>query len=139
MEVTSPSAPRSERASPTAARLAKVRAAFAAHGVDAVLVRATDRFLNEYVPRAESTRVWLTGFTGSAGDALVTRDRGLLFVDGRYGLQAQQESPDFEATVVALGTSIESGWLAALDQLAAQGVRALGVETERVSAQLYAR
>ena len=85
-------------------------------GVDAVIVRSTDRYLNEYVPVEESTRVWITGFAGSMGDAVITGDRAVLFVDGRYTLQASQQAPAFESRTVTLGTSIEGGWLALLEQ-----------------------
>lgn len=118
------------------ARLAALRQKMAARGVDAVLIRSTDAFLNEYVPTSTSSRVWITGFTGSMGDAVVTRDRAILVVDGRYALQAKKESPAYEARVVPLGTSIEHGWLALLDELAAQGVRSVAVETERVPVSL---
>jgi Xaa-Pro aminopeptidase len=74
-----------------AGRLERVRAAMRARGVDALVVRGTDAYLSEYVPEAESGRVWLTGFTGSLGDALVTLDRAWLFVDGRYHVQADHE------------------------------------------------
>jgi len=124
------------RVTTIAERLRALRERMRASGVDAVVVRSTDRYLNEYVPLDESTRAFITGFTGSMGDALVTRDRALLFVDGRYTLQATQEAKDYEVTVVPLGTSIEEGWLSALDGIAQQGVRTLGVETERVTASL---
>lgn len=119
-----------------AERLRALRERMRGAGVDAVVVRSTDRYLNEYVPIDESTRAFITGFTGSMGDALVTRDRALLFVDGRYTLQASQEAKDYEITVVPLGTSIEEGWLTALDGLAQQGIRTLGIETERVTSSL---
>lgn len=121
----------------SAARLRGLRELMRARGLDAVVVRATDRYLNEYVPADESTRTFLTGFTGSMGDALVTLDRALLFVDGRYTLQAARESPDFEARQVALGQPIEEGWLEALAELASQGVRTVGVETDRVPQGLF--
>src|SRR3954463_1781811 len=123
--------------SPIAGRLAALRAQMRERGVDAVLVRSTDRYLNEYVPEVESTRVWITGFSGSVGDAVITGDRAVLFVDGRYTLQASQEARDFEARTVQLGTSIEAGWLKLLEELPAQGVRKLGVETERVPSSLW--
>lgn len=103
-----------------------------AHGLDAVLVRATDAFLNEYVPEHESLRAYITGFTGSMGDALITQDRAILFIDGRYTLQAEQQAPSFERREIPLGTPIEQGWLDILPELAAQGVTTLGVETDRV-------
>lgn len=74
-----------------AERLARVRAAMKAGGVDALVVRGTDDYLSEYVPEAESNRVWLTGFTGSLGDALVTADTAWVFVDGRYHVQVDLE------------------------------------------------
>lgn len=72
-------------------RLERVRASMRAQGVDALIVRGTDEYLSEYVPEAESSRVWLTGFTGSLGDALVTADKAWVFVDGRYHVQVDVE------------------------------------------------
>lgn len=127
----------SSSSSPIAARLAALRARMRERGIDAVIVRSTDRYLNEYVPIVESTRVWITGFSGSMGDAVITGDRAVLLVDGRYTLQAAQEAPDFESRTVTLGTSIEGGWLQLLEELPKQGVRTVGVETDRVPAGLY--
>ena len=92
-----------------AARLAAVRAEMARQGLDYLVVRSTDGYLNEYVPHAESTREWLTGFTGSLGDALVGRSEAWLFVDGRYHVQADREVDATRWAVVknALGVSNE--------------------------------
>lgn len=121
---------------PVPARLTALRALMKERNLGALLVRSTDVFLNEYVPSAESTREWITGFRGSMGDAIITRDGALLVVDGRYTLQAQQEAPDFLAHTTPLGTSIEQGWLKLLGELPGQGVTTLGVETERVPQSL---
>lgn len=129
--------PTASASSPIPVRLAALRARMRERGIDAVLVRSTDRYLNEYVPTQESTRGWITGFSGSVGDAVITGDRSVLFVDGRYTLQAAQEAKDFQSRTVTLGTSIEAGWLQLLEELPAQGVRTLGVETDRVPASLY--
>ncbi len=59
--------------------------------MSAFLVPRADRHQNEYVPACEERLAWLTGFTGSAGMAIVLMDRAVLFVDGRYILQARQE------------------------------------------------
>lgn len=72
-------------------RLEAVRRQMHRMGVDVMVVRSTDRFLNEYVPTDESARVWITGFTGSMGEVLITHDAAFLAVDGRYWLQADQE------------------------------------------------
>lgn len=119
------------------ARLAALRERMRERGLQAVVVRSTDAYLNEYVPEAESTRVWLTGFTGSMGDGVVTGDRALLFVDGRYTLQAAREAPDFESRTVPLGASIEQGWLGLFEELGRQGVKRIGVETDRMPQSLY--
>ncbi len=82
------------------ARLASLRAVLEAEGLDVCIVRSTDRYLNEYVPRAESAREWLTAFCGSLGDAMVGRDRAWLYVDGRYHTQADREVDLGQWTVV---------------------------------------
>jgi Xaa-Pro aminopeptidase len=115
----------------SSSRLALVRARMKERGVDVLLVRATDRYLNEYVPDHESTRLWLTGFTGSAGDALVFADALHLVVDGRYTLQAGQEVPDAVVTTAKTGQSIEGAWLDLLASHARE--KRVGVESDRVS------
>ena len=60
-------------------------------GVDAFLVPSQDPHFSEYVPTCFERRMFISGFTGSAGTALVTADAALLWTDGRYFLQAEQE------------------------------------------------
>ncbi|TPW29559.1 aminopeptidase P family protein [Pararhizobium mangrovi] len=81
------------------ARITALRERFEAMNVDAVLVPRADEFQGEYVPASAERLAWLTGFTGSAGMALVLRERALVFVDGRYTTQlAEQVDPAvFEA------------------------------------------
>src|SRR5216684_4385350 len=73
---------------PRPARLARLREALAAQGLDGFIVPRGDQHQGEYVPPCGQRLAWLTGFTGSAGLAIVLRDRAALFVDGRYTLQA---------------------------------------------------
>jgi Xaa-Pro aminopeptidase len=75
----------------TAERLAHLRAELARRGVDGFLVPRTDEYQGEYVPDSAQRLAWLTGFTGSAGLAIVLRQKAVIFVDGRYTLQAQAE------------------------------------------------
>lgn len=79
-------------------KLDALRALMAKEGVDAAYVGTADPHDSEYVAPYYQARAWLTGFTGSAGTAVVTRDRALLWADGRYHIQAQAQ---------LLGTSIE--------------------------------
>jgi Xaa-Pro aminopeptidase len=73
---------------PRAARLRRLREELAAQGLDGFIVPRADEHQGEYVPPRGQRLAWLTGFTGSAGVAIVLRDRAALFVDGRYTLQA---------------------------------------------------
>lgn len=72
-------------------KLVAMRAAMKAAGVDAFLVPSQDPHFSEYVPTCFERRMFISGFTGSAGTALVTHDEALLWTDGRYFLQAEQE------------------------------------------------
>lgn len=59
--------------------------------IDYLLVNSTNEYLAEYSSLSENARYTLTGFSGSTGDALITRDEIFLFVDGRYHTQADEE------------------------------------------------
>lgn len=72
-------------------RIAQLRDVLAHEKLDAFLVPLTDEYMNEYVPAYAQRLAWLTGFTGSAGLAIVMADRAALFTDGRYTLQAAQQ------------------------------------------------
>jgi len=72
-------------------RLDALRAEIARLGLDGVLIPRGDAFLGEYVPPSAERLAWVSGFTGSAGVALVTATRAILFVDGRYTTQAARE------------------------------------------------
>ncbi len=74
-----------------AERLGALRALLTERGLDGFLVPRGDEFGGEYVPARAERLAWLTGFTGSAGEAVVLRERAALFVDGRYTLQAEAE------------------------------------------------
>ena len=69
-------------------RLAALRAELARRGLDGFVVPLSDEHQGEYVARRSQRLAWLTGFTGSAGMAIVLAERAALFVDGRYTLQA---------------------------------------------------
>src|SRR5688572_7997549 len=82
---------RNERAE-VAGRVAKLRAALKRRGLDGFVVPRADRHQNEYVPPSDERLAWLTGFTGSAGAAIVLSDRAVLFVDGRYTVQSRAQT-----------------------------------------------
>ncbi len=68
-----------------------IRKAMAAQGLDGFVVPHEDEHQNEYLPAANDRLAWATGFTGSAGAAVVLADKAALFVDGRYTLQAPEQ------------------------------------------------
>lgn len=73
-------------------RLALLRRELTACGLDGFIIPRADEHQGEYVPPCGQRLAWLTGFTGSAGVAVVLRDRAALFVDGRYTLQAAAQA-----------------------------------------------
>jgi len=79
-----------ERAA-TGPRLAALRAVLARDKLTGFIVPRADRHQDEYLPACEERLAWLTGFTGTAGMAIVLLDRAALFVDGRYTIQARQQ------------------------------------------------
>jgi Xaa-Pro aminopeptidase len=72
-------------------RLTKLRAALRRAGLSGFIVPHADEHQSEYLPPSAERLAWLTGFTGSAGTAVVLGDTAAIFVDGRYTLQAQNE------------------------------------------------
>lgn len=74
-------------------------------GIDGFYIPRADEFQGEYVPASNSRLEWATGFTGSAGSAVVTQDKAAFFTDGRYTIQARDEvsATDFEICSTAEG------------------------------------
>ncbi|CAM9589959.1 unnamed protein product, partial [Ectocarpus fasciculatus] len=108
-------------------KLSLLRAAMQARGVSAYLVETQDAHQSEYVADHDKRREWLTGFTGSAGTALVTHGKALMWTDGRYFLQASQQlSADW--TLMRLGEKDVPSLEQWLEQEAAT-VRDAGVST----------
>ena len=73
-------------------RLSALRAWLAENGFDGFLLPRADRHQGEMVPACDERLAWATGFTGSAGLALILNNRAGLIVDGRYELQAAQQT-----------------------------------------------
>ena len=87
--------------------------------VDLNLVPSSDAHLNEYVPEYSRRRAAVTGFTGSAGDAIISPHGNHIFVDSRYHLQADEEVDLNSFRVHRLGLSGEftlSQWLTEMEK-----------------------
>jgi Xaa-Pro aminopeptidase len=72
-------------------RLDDLRAELARQGLDGFIVPHSDEFQNEYLPPSAERLAWITGFTGSAGVAVVLKERAAVFTDGRYTLQIREQ------------------------------------------------
>ncbi|MCX7303409.1 MAG: aminopeptidase P family protein [Hyphomicrobiales bacterium] len=74
------------------ARVALLRHWLAQKGLDGFIVPRSDEHQGEYVAARSERLKWLTGFTGSAGVAIVLSSRAAIFVDGRYTLQVRTQA-----------------------------------------------
>ena len=99
--------------SASAARVAALRAELARRDLSGFVVPRSDRYQNEYVAPADERLMWLTGFTGSAGLAIVLQDRAALFVDGRYTLQANDQIDINIFAIVPIAETTPEAWLEA--------------------------
>ncbi len=130
-------------------RIAALRRLMAEKGLDAYVIPATDPHMSEYLPAHWLALRWASGFTGSAGTLVVTRDFAGLWTDSRYFLQAEQQlagsgielvklviphTPEFAAwladrlpegsTVGLDGSLLSRQWYTALEAaLRPQGIR----------------
>jgi Xaa-Pro aminopeptidase len=94
-----------------APRLARLRAEAARLGLAGFIVPRADEFQGEYVPPSAERLRWLTGFSGSAGAAVVLADEAALFVDGRYTIQASVEADTDAFAIVDLVALPPHVWL----------------------------
>jgi Xaa-Pro aminopeptidase len=125
------------------ARVKTLRERFDDLGIDGFLVPRADEFQGEYVPASAERLSWLTGFTGSAGMALILRSQAIVFVDGRYTTQLVQQVDAETFTPGDLVGEPPHSWIAAH---APKGLRLgidpwlhAGAEVKRLTTALAAR
>lgn len=95
------------------ARLAALREELARRKLTGFVIPRADQQQNEYVPPSEERLAWLTGFTGSAGLAVVLAQEAAVFVDGRYSLQAAKQVDAKAWAVESLTDPPPETWLSA--------------------------
>lgn len=81
----------------------RLRSRMHREAIEAYIVPSSDEHLNEYLPESKKRREWISGFTGSAGDAVIGIGQAFLFVDSRYYEQADMEVSDSLYQVSKLG------------------------------------
>ncbi|MBV9077794.1 MAG: aminopeptidase P family N-terminal domain-containing protein, partial [Methylobacteriaceae bacterium] len=94
-------------------RIPLLRAELARRGLDGFVVPRADEHQSEYVPPHAERLAWLTGFTGSAGTAIVLAGQAALLVDGRYVLQAPAQVDTSLLTIVPSGETSPEAWIEA--------------------------
>lgn len=101
-------------------RIQALRAELAARGLTGFVVPRADEHQGEYVPASAQRLAWLSGFTGSAGMAVVLAGRAAIFVDGRYTLQVGQE---VDADLFEIRHMVDQPMTRWLDEALSQGGR----------------
>ncbi len=96
-----------------APRVAALREEMRRSGVHGFVVPRSDEHQSEYVPPNAERLAWLTGFTGSAGTAVVLLEEAALIVDGRYTLQAPEQTDTSVVTPVNLADTTPEAWIEA--------------------------
>ena len=96
------------------ARIASLRTTMKKHGIDAYFIPSADPHLSEYLPDRWKGREWLSGFTGSVANLIVTADFVGLWADSRYWSQAEAE---LAGTGIVLMKTMSGGSLLHLDWL----------------------
>ena len=94
-----------------AARMAMLREQLKRQELDGFVVPRSDRHQGEYVPPSEERLAWLTGFSGSAGLAIVMLDAAAIFVDGRYTIAVRDQVDTQVITPVAVAEEKPEAWL----------------------------
>ncbi|WP_430885405.1 aminopeptidase P family protein [Fusibacter sp. JL216-2] len=84
-------------------RIKQLREEMKKNGIDVYIIPSSDPHQSEYVPERWKSRTWITGFTGSAGTALVTLEKAYLWADGRYHIQAADQLKGSEIELVKWG------------------------------------
>ncbi len=112
----------------------KLREFLKKENLDCLLINTTDEFLVEYNELSNCARYFVTGFSGSTGDVLLTQDKVYQFVDGRYHEQADKECDLKQVTVVKL--QLGQTFLGELVQRIAPDSR-IGIVSKKISLNFY--
>ncbi|UJF21578.1 aminopeptidase P family protein [Shewanella sp. OMA3-2] len=94
-----------------AERLSAIRQQLIIENIDAFIIPRADEYLGEYVPARNERLHWATGFTGSAGMAIVLKDTAAIFTDGRYTVQVPQQVDGTLFQYLSLTDDPQIDWL----------------------------
>lgn len=85
-------------------RINELRKVMKKKGINAYIIPTFDPHQSEYLAEHYMTRVWISGFTGSAGTVVITEDKAILWTDGRYFIQAEKQLEDSEMELFKMNT-----------------------------------
>jgi Xaa-Pro aminopeptidase len=88
-----------------------LRAELTALGLDGFVIPHDDEYQNEYIPAYAERLMWASGFSGSAGSAVVMSDRAVIFTDGRYTLQVRAQVDDAFFAYADIPDTSPEAWL----------------------------
>ncbi|MDD4008618.1 MAG: aminopeptidase P family N-terminal domain-containing protein, partial [Fermentimonas sp.] len=103
-------------------RLEAMRKFMGENNLDAFIIPSTDAHLSEYPPKYWESRKWISGFSGSAGTAVVTKDKAGVWTDSRYFIQAAEELKDTGFDLFKMGqpdTPDMTAWI--IEQVGTEG------------------
>ncbi len=92
--------------------LPPLRIELAKQNLDGFYIPHADEYQNEYLPACGERLAWVTGFSGSAGTAIVLRDKAAIFVDGRYTVQVREQVDETLLEIKHITTEPPLDWLA---------------------------
>ncbi len=93
------------------ARMAELRAALKSRGLDGFIIPRADEHLGEYVPESAERLAFISGFTGSAGLAVVLAERAAIWSDGRYTLQLEMQTDGALWERLNISETLPEAWL----------------------------
>ncbi|HFB2047984.1 MAG: aminopeptidase P family protein [Hyphomicrobiaceae bacterium] len=102
-------------------RVKSLRALMLKKNIGAFFIPHGDRHSNEYIPAYEERLKWISGFTGSAGFAVIGLEKAAIFIDGRYTLQAKEQVPEELFNLCSVSQSSPAEWI--IENLQYKGLR----------------
>ena len=81
--------------------------------LDALIIPHEDEYLSEYIPPENERLAWATGFTGSAGMAIISQNSAAIFVDGRYTVQVKEQVDSSHYSILHISKDPWMKWLKA--------------------------
>ncbi|KAI8073816.1 peptidase M24, structural domain-containing protein [Gongronella butleri] len=116
-------------------RVPALRQAMAAdHALDLLVVPSEDAHQSEYTAECDNRRAWVSGFTGSAGCAVITASDALLFTDGRYFLQANEQLDACQWTLMKQGQPGVPTWQ---EYVKSAENKRIGIDASVITADQY--